>query len=240
MDFKEISNLELYQEQEHWWIKTRFQYIEKAIEKLEGKPFTFLEIGCGSGQNLSFLGNTSKYKEQLLEATGVDTALPVDFKRDDLNSKITLSRQMPDATKRYDILCLMDVLEHLENPEEQLALWLKYLNPNGIVLITVPAYEFLWSNHDVLLGHYRRYTRTSLQMQLKNLKLKGLYNRYAFSFVFPLVLMLRKLNKKDTGKSDLKMPARWLNTILYRCGYLEKKWGGCRFFGTSVIGIYQK
>lgn len=240
MDIKEINNMDLYREKEHWWIKTRFLYLDRAISKLGSRPFTLLEIGSGTGQNLSYLSNDSEYRDQLQEAIGVDISLPDGFSRNDLSSKVSMTKEMPEKSKQFDVMVVMDVIEHVDLPKDLLKDWLHYLKPNGILLITVPAFQSLWSNHDVLLGHRRRYTRKSLESEVDSLPLVKVYNRYAFSFVFPIVWLVRKMLKKESAETDLKLPAKWINAILYFHGWLESQIGGDFFIGTSVVGIFRK
>ncbi|PIP93259.1 MAG: hypothetical protein COW00_12030 [Bdellovibrio sp. CG12_big_fil_rev_8_21_14_0_65_39_13] len=240
MDLKEINNMDLYREKEHWWIKTRFLYLDKAISKIGDRPFSLLEIGSGTGQNLSYLSNDSKFRDQLQVAIGVDISLPDGFGRNDLSSKVSMTKEMPDKTKLFDVLVVMDVIEHVDHPKELLKQWLQSLKPNGILLVTVPAFQSLWSNHDVLLGHRRRYTRHSLEVELEGLPIVKLYNRYAFSFVFPLVWLARKVIKKQSNETDLKLPPSLVNGILYFLGKVERMLGGDFLLGTSVVGIFRK
>jgi hypothetical protein len=122
-------------------------------------------------------------------------------------------------TTEADLLLMMDVLEHVE---DDLGLLLKYVNkiPSGAyVMVTVPAFKFLWSNHDEFLGHFRRYTLKQMEGLLESAGLELEQKCYYFGLVFPLAAAWRLLarigfSSKDKPRSDLKRHSALINKLL--------------------------
>ena len=85
----------------------------------------------------------------------------------------------------------MDVLEHVKDEEQALSKWSHFLKPDGFLLITVPAFQALWSYHDELLGHYRRYTRMPLEGLLKECDFYPLSTGYVFSWLLLVLWLFR-------------------------------------------------
>ena len=134
----------------------------------------------------------------------------------------------------------MDVLEHIDDENMALQGWNNSLKKNALMFVTVPAFQALWSYHDEFLDHKRRYTKDQLTNVLKMNGFEKVKVTYAFSFIFPLVYLIRKLSKGKESTQDLALPPMLINSILFLCGKVENILGGFPFFGTSVIGIYRK
>ena len=249
MDYKESSQLSAEDEYKHWWIKTRFQYIN-AVLKYANKSeiLRVLEIGCGTGQNLRFIRQNSICASRCTQVVGLDPHMPRDFMNPEwMNSQDQFVKGLPSDEpanlrgKKFDIILAMDVLEHVKDEEEALTQWRHLLKPNGFLLITVPAFQALWSYHDELLGHYRRYTRKHLENVLMKCDFSPLSTGYVFSWLLPVLWLFRgvmNINKKD--RTDLKKTNPLLNEFLFLLGCLEARCGGFPFFGTSVVGIFRK
>ena len=153
--------------------------------------------------------------------------------------KCSFNNSLPNSIKA-DIVIAMDVLEHIQDDYLALKEWKNTLKPNGLLLISVPAFQHLWSNHDIFLKHHRRYSKKEIH-DLANLNgLQTVKLKYIFSYIYPMVFLLRKcLPNKSNKYGDLKKHNKIINTILSLLGNLEYKFGGSNFFGTSVVGIFK-
>ena len=245
MDFKEYKQKDLSTDDEvsHWWIKTRFQYIDYAASMLN-LPISVIEYGCGTGQNLRYLREYYSHSENIKSLTGVDINLPENYSpkwmtKDDkfINNNVDI------VDDKGNMLIAMDVLEHIESDIDALREWVANINDDSIVLITVPAMQHLFSYHDRYMGHHRRYTKKSLIELGESAELHTVKVMYVFSYLYPVVFFIRKILSKilkSEEKSDLQKTNPYVNSILYSLGVAEYKLDACIPFGTSVVGIFQK
>ncbi len=243
-DLKEAHQLSFEQEINHWWIRTRFLYIDKAIRRL-AKKFTHidaLEFGCGTGQNLYYISQSSPYRARITSAVGIDSQIGNKQTPVWGTGKVQLLQHIPDASQQANLLLAMDVLEHIQNDQAALEEWKKYLAPDGIALITVPAFQMLWSYQDQFLGHYRRYNRRDVMELARKCGFEVLYCRYIFSWAFPIVFITRKIffRKRKALSADLKPTMPLLNWLFYLAGKIEYLVRADFLLGTSVVAIVRK
>ena len=227
----------------HWWIRTRFLYLDKAIATAGNNrpdPLEVAEFGCGTAQNLWYLRDQSPHRARIGRLTGIDPNLPAEWLSDPRHEGIELLTSTPHDEATFDLILGMDVLEHVDDDVAILSEWLPVLAPNGVVLLTVPAFQCLWSGHDEFLEHRRRYTRTQLDKVARQCGLQRVKSHYAFSYLVPPAYILRKVVRPKKIESDLKVPNPLVNTAMKVVGKAEAAIGGCQFFGTSVVGIYRK
>ena len=164
MDIKEVNNFGCIEEEvNHWWIRTRFNYINETIKYHNSKNINIVEYGCGTCNNIYYLLKISPYSSIIKSITGIDpnfTNLEIPYWAIDSNCSLKNSFS---STKKADIVLAMDVLEHIHDDHSALIEWKKTLKPNGLLLISVPAFQHLWSKHDLFLGHYKRYNKKQLR-----------------------------------------------------------------------------
>ena len=208
----------------HWWFRARREIIlDQLINILPpGKDKVIAEIGCGTGGNLKFLSHYYR-------VIGVDIAPEaVEFAKNRVNCDIHLGDFRDALAKKWqqlDAVILADVLEHVEDDRNFLRNIISCLKDNALIVITVPAHSFLWSNHDVSLGHKRRYSKNNLRSLWDKLPVRELtFSPFNF-FLFPAILLFRMLRVNDSSsrRSDLKMPSAAINKILYKIFALENK-----------------
>lgn len=232
-------------EDNHWWFVGRRQIIDSFIRRLNlPKNAEILEAGCGTGGNLI-----------MLSAHGRVDAMEVDEVACELANqrKVTkvqngsLPNNIPFQDK-YDLILILDVLEHLDDDLAALTALYSKLKPGGWLLVTVPAYQFLWSQHDEINHHKRRYA-------LKNLKqvvCKANYQLYKATYfntlLFPLIAFLRFLSKLSLRsstvrtQSDLKMPSKFINYFLSMLFAAESLFLDYIYFpfGVSILLLARK
>ena len=218
MDLKEINNLSLIHEIQHWWIKTRFLYIEKTLQLINKKNLTVLEVGCGSAQNLYYLRHISSFKGHIKKVIAFDPNLKDKSRFDwmhtnDMNVSSIESHHLKN--EKIDLILAMDVMEHIQDDKNALLQWSSLLKEGGTILITVPAFMCLWSKKDELLDHKRRYKKDDLLLLTNQFQLKPFYHSYAFSYLFPIILLIVKLFSKKSNQSlELKKTNSIINSVL--------------------------
>lgn len=239
MDLKEVQSMSLEEEREHWWIRTRFNYINRTLAQVKDDTIKVLEFGCGTGQNLWFIRVCSRFSHKVKSLIGIDTGITEGVtKQDWMKGEDFLTNEVSD--RQGNCLLAMDVLEHIDDAQSALKSWVQHIDQGGVALLTVPAFQHLWSYHDEFLDHKRRYTKSELLKLAQSSGLKPVKVSYAFGHLYPVVLLVRKLLPAKKDASDLSLPPFMINRVLRIVGYLEAKMGGCPWFGTSVIGIFVK
>jgi SAM-dependent methyltransferase len=207
---------------EHWWYKARRELLSEEIKRLDlCEDAKILEIGCGPGGNLSMLAD---YGE--VYAIELD-----DYAREQARMKSqvdvlpgSLPHNIPFKANSFDLVCLFDVLEHVEQDKESLEAIKEYLLPGGKLIMTIPAYQWLYSTHDKILHHHRRYSRKGITKLLDNCNYQIIRMSFYNTILFPVLLIARLIdlftdNNKSTGSDT---PAPWLNRILYNLFRFEK------------------
>lgn len=197
----------------HWWYRARRAILTKLIERrVRPAPNShILEIGCGTGHNVLMLKQFGD-----VDAIEIDPAARA-------VAEARLGRQIGDAPlpnlpgvpdAKYDLVAILDVLEHVEEDRQALVSIAKKLRPGGKILITVPAHPWMWSAHDVVNHHQRRYTSKSLRKVIAEAGLKIETMSYFNSLLFPLAAAAR-LAGRLTGKedSDDAMPPKPVNKL---------------------------
>lgn len=198
----------------HWWFVARRRIIAHLIERFirprEGAAV--LEAGCGTGGNLALLagyGSLSAFEfddeaRALANARGVCVAV-----------RGALPDGAIDVAAPFDLIAMLDVLEHIDDDRASLVRLGGMLANDGRLLLTVPALPALWSNHDVLHHHKRRYTRAGLRALVEAAGLTVEHIGYFNSLLLPLAAAQRlvsRLTKRDEPLDAV--PARWLNSAL--------------------------
>jgi len=221
----DISQFELHAriEDTHWWFKARREIIFDQLKEYvpPGKGKVIAEIGCGTGGNLKFLQN-------YYQVVGVDSSPEaVRYARQRVNCSVFLSDFRDALSGRWhdlDAVILADVLEHIDDHAVFLRDLVTCLKPRSVLLITVPAHAWIWSQHDAILGHKRRYSAKSLRSLWNDLPVTELIFSPFNCLLFPVMVLYRKL-KSDanaSGASDLNLPSTVVNRLLYRIFSAER------------------
>jgi len=223
----------------HWWYRARREILANLIERripLPAEP-RILEIGCGTGHNVLML---KRFGE--VDAIEIDEAAR-EIATARLGKRVG-SAPLPELTGvpdgSYDMVAILDVLEHVEADREALASMARKLKPGGRILLTVPAHPWMWSAHDVVNHHQRRYTKKTLSAVVAAAGLKPEMMSYFNSLLFPLAAAAR-LAGRVTGKedSDDKLPPGPLNKAFEFLFGLERHALGRLPFppGVSLVAI---
>lgn len=232
--YTDLYNLET----KHWWHISKRQTALMLLNKfLIVKKPKILDIGCGTGQNV-------KEFEKLGESWGIDNSKEaIKFCNIKGIKNVKLGNIYKTGFKKseFDAVTLLDVLEHVEEGEalEEIK---RILKKDGLILIHVPAFKFLWSKWDEVLHHKRRYTLDSLTKILEQNNFEVLESAYLYSFLVLPAFLVRKIkSRKTTGqyKSDFQLGNPVINQILLKLASFERSLI-LNFhipFGTSLISI---
>jgi SAM-dependent methyltransferase len=203
-------------EKTHWWFCARRKILRFLIgDYLEiVPPVDVLEAGCGTGGNLDLLKNFGYVKAFELDKDAIGIARSRGHKIEEGY----LPDNIPFTGEQFDLIVLPDVLEHVKEDIPSLTALGDRLKPGGRIMLTVPAHPVLWSQHDVRHHHFRRYTKTSLSDAIQQAGLEVVRISYFNFILFPVAAPVRLLKKllRVKKSDDDKMPARWINSLLFR------------------------
>lgn len=219
MDLKE-SELLGDEAANHWYYVSKGRALKRLLDNHPARRV--LDVGAGSGA----------FSRQLLDAglaqsaTCVDVGYARDWSEQHHGKSIEFVRRA-DA-KDQDLVLLMDVLEHVDDDRALLNQYTESLAPGSRVVITVPAFQWLWSGHDVFLEHRRRYTLPEVETLVRDCGLVVQKRCYFFGALFPAVAAMRfknrlvSLNRDHVAKTELKDYAPWLNALLTHIHTVER------------------
>ena len=241
MELSEYAKLAAF-ENKYWWHVGRRSIVARQIAKLhrERHDLHILNVGSGTGGTVEVLAEHGKVLNidqsgeavRLMQESGYE-ALQMDGANTSLKNE------------QFDLVAALDVLEHIEQDESALREWGRLLKPGGYLLLTVPAYQWLWSGHDVSLGHFRRYTASGLEERVRAAGFAVCKRSYAITFSFPLIVafrVLQKLLRPEIQKSSYVGLPAILNSLFIRLLRVESYLLEALNlpFGTSVLVIARK
>jgi len=231
-------------EDRHWWYRGRRTVIDGVLASL-GLPAhaRILDAGCGSGRNMVELSRRGSVTG--VELSPTSAALARARGVGEVVEGSVLEMDFPDGS--FDLAVSLDVVEHLQDDLAALRELRRAVAPGGALLLTVPAYQWLWSGHDVINHHHRRYTRRSLQRVAEQAGWHQVRTTYFNSLLLPVAIMLRALDRvdaKNTTESslDLWVPPGALNWLLERPLALEAamiRRGGRIPGGLSLLAVFR-
>ena len=207
----------------HWWYRARRQVLQALIERLIAPPAgsRILEVGCGTGHNM-----------KMLERFGSVDAIEVDpearaFAEKRTGRKISSAPlpALPGIERgHYDLVAALDVVEHIDDDRAAIAALASCLKPGGKLLITVPAHQWMWSAHDELNHHKRRYSKRGLERLIEASPLRLERAGYFNSLLFPLAIGARLASRATGGGGgDDNLPPKPLNYLFERVFAAERR-----------------
>lgn len=231
-------------ETNHWWFKSRRKYLIDLL-KNSPKDSKILDVGCSSGVFLKDLEKIGFNPNNLFGIDISEKAI-LNSKKKGLTNTFVMDAQNITLKEKFDIIIASDCLEHLENDTKALKNWKDLLKTNGKMYVFVPAFMSLWSYHDEVNMHYRRYTKNELKSKIEIENLAIIKASYWNFFLFVPVYVFRKIsclfNQNKSGESDLKIGNPLINSILLKVLTFENKLlKNINFpFGVSTFCIAKK
>ncbi len=206
----------------HWWYRARRDVLADVIARRVMPPgdARILEIGCGTGHNLPMLQRFGTV--DALEIDGAAAAIATQrLGKPVFSAPLPALEGVPHQS--YDMIALLDVLEHIEDDRAALLAIAERLAPDGTIILTVPQYPWMWSGHDVANHHFRRYTKPALRQVVADAGLRLDLLTQFNSLLFPLAAADRVL-ARVTGRtgSDDALPAATINATFEAVFGLER------------------
>src|SRR3989344_5090173 len=230
-------------EKTHWLFRIRKKIFISFIQKYSSAGSKLFDFGCGSGyligelQGLGYNAHGADFEKE---------AIDYGFDHSVRNLKLAIGDKIDYLDGTFDLVTTFDVLEHLENERPTVAELVRVLKPGGKIIVTVPAYEWLWGVQDDVSRHFRRYTEKSLIKVFKNFpELTIIRKTYFNTFLFPLIVVVRLISRWFNIKgrqSDFEINNPFLDAIFYSIFNLEFYFLKLiNFpFGVSIILILEK
>lgn len=204
------------------------------------------------GDRILDVGSADGPSAQWLHERGNVTSMDVDPRGLPPGGVVGSAMDMPFAANSFDIVSAFDVIEHCSDEELALREIERVLKPGGLLLLSVPAYEWAWTTFDDKNAHYRRYTRPRLKRGLENAKLQPVRLTYAFTGVFPfftaarLSTCLKERGRRSTWEEGqvpvLPNVSPGLSSLFERLSRFDESFLRSRNlpFGSSVLGVARK
>lgn len=229
-------------EEKHWWHISKRRVVRNLIDTYNRVKYPkILDVGCGTGKNMEHL-------QKFGEVWGLDQsrrALDYCRKRGLKNLKLGDAEKTNFSSNSFNIITMLDVLEHTDD-DKVLKEMSRILKKEGLLIITIPAFSWLWSKWDEVLHHKRRYNSQSLTEILKKNNFKIIKMTYLYSFLVLPALVIRnikqKLYNKNEYPSDFKLSNPILNKLMQLISGIEFKLAQIKSIsiGTTLLAVAKK
>lgn len=207
--------------EKHWWWRAREQAILSVLRKRFGQSSTLriLDVGCGDALFFDRLSQFGEVEGIEPDARIVDPCGPHSAR-----IRIAPFDVSFRPASNFSLVLMLDVLEHMSDPSAALRHACSLLEPSGALLLTVPAFQALWTNHDVVNHHVLRYRRSTLRPLLQQAGLSIQEERYWYQWTCPVKLAVRALESiLRTSPSMPQIPPAPVNQLLYWLSRAENK-----------------
>ncbi len=231
-------------DEHHWWYRGRRRIIRAELDRLAlPAGARVLDAGCGSGRTLQELVDYGEVSGIELNEEAAELAR----RRGHGDIRIGRLEELPWDDGTFDLITCLDVIEHVPDDVAALVELRRVCAPGGWLLVTVPAYQALWSVHDEANHHYRRYSRSSLRVATLaagwDLPRLSSFNSLLLAPAAAVRLTQRRFGTHNGYSNDLSLGPAWLNDVLERPLALEASWlarGRTLPMGLSLLAVLQR
>lgn len=239
---KSEAYLRLKRDESSPWILAKQELLLVILEKFSSHRSEILDVGCGMGGPMRCLEKAG------FQVFGIDKyRKAVEFcRKRNLVAKCGLAEKIPFPESSFDVIIALELLEHLNKPPKAIEEFARVLKPNGLLIVSVPAFNFFWNALDEMSRHFKRYTASILKKEI-NPVFEPLKVSYIFFSAFFPMLVLRFFRKsfkekkgelfKDEFPDKLKF-FEALILVLFRFENFLLKWIDFPF-GVGVVGVFK-
>ncbi len=181
---------------DYWWFAARASLLRAGLSPWLGHPERVLDVGSADGPSAAWTRGTHQHVSIDLDPRGLVPGAGV----------VASALSLPFGDGCFDVVAAFDVIEHCEPESVAVAELARVLAPGGRLLVSVPAYQWAWSDHDVRAGHHRRYTRPRIASALEVGGLRVERSTYAFAAVFPMFAAERMVRRLRRSSSSARLP----------------------------------
>jgi SAM-dependent methyltransferase len=232
-------------DEHHWWYRGRRRVIRAELDRLPlPADARVLDAGCGSGRTLVELAHYGT------EVSGIELNIEAaELARARGVGEVQIGRleELPYDDAAFDLITCLDVIEHVPDDVTALVELRRVARPGGWLLVTVPAYQALWSHHDEANHHYRRYSRASLRGAAHSagwqIERVSSFNSLLLAPAAAVRLAQRRRRARNGAGNDLDLGPAWLNDVLERPLALEASWlarGRTLPAGLSLLAVLRR
>ena len=248
----EVTPLQVIEEDKHWWFASRTRALFNMMDGfIPDRDKRILDVGCGAG-------NMSHHLSRYGSVIGIENnPKPIEIAHErGYDVRLGQAEDMPFEDTSFDLITALDVIEHCEDDMAILSECHRVCVPGGLIVITVPAFQWLWSHNDEINHHYRRYSGEELRSRLAEVGFQVRRLAYNNFFVFPMAAALIRLRQSSGEAPELAAPdtddeayqvemepaSPPVNTVLTAVGWVEAallRWVNLPV-GTSIICIAER
>lgn len=226
------------QAQVHWWYRARRALVTQMLAGELPPAARVIDVGCGTGDNLAALDAAAGGPVVGVELSPYAIRHAPRSPQGAVRVGVARAEHLPFPDACADLVTSMDVIEHLDD-DAALADYHRVLRPGGKLLLTVPAYQWLWSDHDVWAAHRRRYSRRSLVGAVERAGFRPRRVTYFNSFLVPPAAVLRRTPARHLVKGEqdeVGAASPTVDRVMTGLATLERRWARHRSvpFGLSI------
>jgi SAM-dependent methyltransferase len=219
----------------HWWYEGRRSLVRETLRRFDIPAGRVLDVGCGTGDNMQMLEDVTG-----VPVVGTDLSAYALHHAVRGRTEVALAEGLPVATATCALVTSMDVVEHLDDDLVGLREYRRVLARSGVLLLTVPAYQWLWGEHDVRAAHRRRYRVRGLVSVVEAAGFTVLHTTYYNSFLVPPAAVLRRTPMRRLVKEtdeEVGNTSAFVSKVMTRLSNAERRLAlrGWVPFGLSIL-----